>query len=584
MATLRSKSLQSKTLFFATSPRTPFKIIPEIRLLDEELRGEVWNPETQIRFYNLLKERDFFEGAEAKDKAFAARDRINRVPKGLGFITMPEIGLSEVGREFLESDNKEEILLRQLLKFQIPSPYHPLGNKAADYFVKPYLELFRLIRDLDGLAFDELHIFGMQLVNLNLYDEIVAKIRKFRADKVNYSGHYKEFKDKVITEELSEIFWEEITEGNYYTRESKTSSKKEFIIKKARNLRDYADAAVRNLRSTGLVKATAVGRTLTILPERRKDVDLILSTVDREPIFIADLEAYQQNLWNPNLPVLLTDDKDSIIEKLYTEFGVTADSAISLNRLKDLLKNCIIDRQQQKIEEQVKELKDYKLYEELEQTFDEMGNSYEPSLFFEWNTWRAMTMLNGGQITANLKFDDEGKPMNTALGNMADIVCDYGDFDVTVEVTMAKGALQYKMEGEPVPRHIGQHKEKNNNKPTYCFFIAPTINPATVAHFYSLYITNIGMYGGKCTIIPMTLETFRKMLKDAVNSPVRPNPKNIQSLFDTSRKLAKDCFLNEGTELDWFNSITQKANNWLSDEYIYTQPSRLAADGGVSYR
>ena len=44
---------------------------------------------------------------------------------------------------------------------------------------------------------------------------------------------------------------------------------------------------------------------------------------------------------------------------------------------------------------------------------------------FEWNTWRAMTMLDGGNIKANLKFDDFGNPMSTAQGNMADIVCNY---------------------------------------------------------------------------------------------------------------------------------------------------------------
>lgn len=193
-----------------------------------------------------------------------------------------------------------------------------------------------------------------------------------------------------------------------------------------------------------------------------------------------------------------------------------------------------------------------------------MKDSYEPSLFFEWNTWRAMTMLNGGNIKANLKFDDEGQPMNTALGNMADIVCNYGDFDVTVEVTMAKGQLQFKMEGEPVPRHIGKHKEETN-KPTYCFFIAPTINPATVAHFYSLYMSNIEMYGGKCCIIPLTLDTFRKMLKSAIEAPVRPSPANIKKLFDTSKQYAKECLLSDGTETDWYNKITKTASNWLGE-------------------
>jgi len=563
MATLRSRPLQSKTLFFATSPRTPFKIIPEITLLNEELGGEEWSSETQVKFYNLLRERDFFEGAEAKDKAFAARDRINRVPKGLGFITMPTIGLSDVGKEFLESNNKEEILLRQLLKFQLPSPYHPLGKKAVDYRVKPYLELFRLIRDLNGLKFDELQIFGMQLVNYSLYDAIVAKIKKFRVNKETNKGKYKEFKDKVFYEEAHSIYEDEILSNNLHTRESNTDTVKDFLAKKISNLRDYADAAVRNLRSTGLVKVTSVGRTLSILPERIKDVDYFLAHIKREPVFIDELEKYQTYLWNPALPVLLTDDRTSIMDKLSAEYGIIADASLSLNKLKDQLKEQIESRQKIKIGEQVTKLKDYELYDEIENTFNTLGSTYEPSLFLEWNTWRAMTMLNGGDIKANLKFDDEGNPMNVALGNMADIICDYGDFDVTVEVTMASGALQWKMEGEPVPRHIGQNIERTN-KPTYCLFIAPKINPATVAHFYTLYISNIEMYGGKCRIIPLELSIFRKMLKTAVNASSKPSPKDIKRLFDKAAILAKECFINDNTEKEWYSKIIDTANNWLS--------------------
>ncbi|MCD8269214.1 MAG: AlwI family type II restriction endonuclease [Parabacteroides sp.] len=563
MAILRSRPLQSKTLFFATSPRTPFKIIPEIELLSEELSGEEWNPDTQVKFYNLLKERDFFEGAEAKDKAFAARDRINRVPKGLGFITMPIIGLSDVDREFLESKNKEEILLRQLLKFQIPSPYHPLGKKATNYNVKPYLELFRLIRELGELRFDELQIFGMQLVNYSLFDTIISKIRKFRTDKEAFSGRYKEFKDKVFYNEAYSIYEEEIITNNLHTRESKTETVEDFIAKKISNLRDYADACVRNLRSSGLIKVTSIGRTLSIIPERIKDVDYFLSTIDRKPVYVKELEQYQSYLWNPSLPVLLTDDRDSIIDKLHSEYSIKINPSLSLNKLKDLLNEQIDKRQQEKIEEQITKLKDYELYNDIEDTFNTLNSTYEPSLFFEWNTWRAMTMLDGGDIKANLKFDDEGNPMNTALGNMADIICDYGDFDVTVEATMATGALQWKMEGEPVPRHIGQNIERTN-KPTYCLFIASKINPATIAHFYTLYLTNVAMYGGKCRIIPLELNTFRNMLGAAFKADSKPNPSDIKRLFDVAAKTAKECVINDATEIDWYNKITDYANNWLS--------------------
>lgn len=564
MAILRSKPINGKTLFFTTSPRTPFKVLPEIKLLVNKMEGEVWNPETQRKFYQLLVDNDFFEGANSKTPALSARDRINRIPKALGLITLPTIGYSDAGREFVESENnKEEILLRQLLKFQLPSPYHPLGKSATDYNVKPYLEILRLIYDLDGLAFDELQIFGMQLVNYTRYEEIITKIKDFRVRKEAYKGRYKEFKQQIFYAETREIYSKEITTGHIKTRESKTTTVNDFLNKKIRNLRDYSDAVVRHLRTTGIINATAIGKTLSIAPERRKDVEFILCTVAREPVFISDLDKYQKYLFNPTIPTFLTDDRAKIIEKLSAEFGLTPDSSFSLNQLKGILYKKIEERRSQRIAAKVKDIKDYKLYNDIESTFNTMNSSYEPSLFFEWNTWRAMTMLNGGDIKANLKFDDEGNPMNTALGNMADIVCNYGDFDVTVEVTMAKGALQFKMEGEPVPRHIGQLKEKTN-KPTYCFFIAPTINPATVAHFYTLYISNIAMYGGKCCIIPLTLETFRKMLKTAVNAKQKPNPSDIKKLFDASKRYVKECFINGGTENDWYSKITETAVNWLS--------------------
>lgn len=560
---MNSKAIQGKTLFFVTSPRTPFKTIPEIALLDENFHGEIWNPETQSRFYRLLRDHDFFEGEEAKDTAFAGRDRINRIPKQLGFVTLPVISLTPVGSEFIESNNREEILLRQMLKFQLPSPYHPLGKKATDYCVKPYLELFRLIRDLDYLSYDELHIFGMQLVNYNRYNDIKTRIQKYRIHKEKNKSHYRALRERVFYSEAAKIYQEELELKDYHTRESKTTTQREFLKKKISNMRDYADAALRNLRSTGLVQVTAIGRTLRIIPERKADVDYFLETIEREPCFVTEQEQYESYLWNTSIPRLLTDDREGIIEKLYQEFGITVDPSVSLNTLKGILNRETEKKKEERIKEQVKELKDYKLYDEIEETFDTMENSYEPSLFFEWNTWRAMTMLNGGTIKANLKYDDEGLPMSTALGKMADIECDYGDFDMIVEVSRSSGALQFKMEGEPVPRHIGIHKEKTK-KPTYCFFIAPIINASTIAHFYSLYLSNVELYGGRCRIIPMTLSSFRKMIKDAVYSPIRPTPKDIKQLFEKSNEFARECFINDETENDWYSKVTAMVNNWLS--------------------
>ena len=191
--------IHSKVLFITTSPRSPLKMIPEIELLSNHFTGEEWNNKTQRKFMELLREEDYFIGEGKKDPAFSARDRINRAPKSLGFVSLsPTISLTEAGWELIRTKRKEEVFLRQLLKFQLPSPFHKPTEKAATFWVKPYLELFRLIRHFGTLRFDEIRIFGLQLVDYMIFDTIVSKIEEFRINKVRNEGNYKAFKAETL--------------------------------------------------------------------------------------------------------------------------------------------------------------------------------------------------------------------------------------------------------------------------------------------------------------------------------------------------------------------------------------------------
>ena len=154
--------LQGRTLFFITSPRTPMKMVPEIDLLVREFTNKPWNVNTQEAYMKSLAEDPNFEGTGSpKDLAFSARDRINRGPKALGFVDIkPTIQLTEAGKRFLDEDTAEESLLRQLLKFQLPSPFHTETESISSVFsVKPYLEIIRIIYMLERLTFDEFMIF-----------------------------------------------------------------------------------------------------------------------------------------------------------------------------------------------------------------------------------------------------------------------------------------------------------------------------------------------------------------------------------------------------------------------------------------
>jgi len=556
--------IESKVIFVTTSPRTPAKMIPEIELLNTHFSGQLWNTETQRAFMNLLREENFFNGGGANDPAFSARDRINRAPKALGFVVLtPRIQLTPAGEELVTSRRKEEIFLRQLLKFQVPSPYHKPTEISAEFWVKPYLELFRLVRHFGSLKFDELMIFGLQLVDYREFDTIVEKIDLFRIAKAQNEGNYKRFRAEYFNKELREVYSADINSGNTRIRETNDASIAKFLSTKASNMRDYADACFRYLRATGLVNISHLGKSISIVPEKIQEVDYFLQNADREPCYIDNEGQYVAYIGNPQIPTLLADNKELLEQKISVEFPQLEMSATAtLQDLKNLFADELEKRKEQILTEQVAAIKDYRQFEEINTIFDQIiANSlYDTPLMLEWNTWRAMTMLDGGHIKANLKFDDFGNPMSTAQGNMADIVCDFGDFGLTVEVTMQSGQRQYETEGEPVSRHLAKYK-RETEKPAYCLFIAPNINDACKAHFYALHKMNIQYYGGTSTIVPLPLKVFIKMVEDSYNASYVPEPRHIQRFFEQSNELANST----DNEVDWYNGITQKALNWLTE-------------------
>lgn len=551
--------VKNKALFFTTSPRSPSKMIPEIKLLSEKFGGRKWDKNSQIEFMELLAQTDFFEGGGSKkDKAFSARDRITRAPKSLGFINLkPYIELTEAGREFIFGKRPQEIFLRQLLKFQIPSPYH-VPTKAVKFFVKPYLEIMRLIRDLHGISFDELKIFGMTLTDYRNYDSVLEKIRSFRAT----GGRYEEKAYNVLNDILKEIYSEDIEAGRTKTRETADASLKKFLQTKRHNVRDYADACFRYLRYTELFAISQRNRSIEVYPDKVKDLDFILETVDRNPVFIRETESYKKYLFDSATPRLYSDDRANAIDSLMRISDYTKNqlAAMSMVELKDLRDSIVSSRRDAKIKAEVEEIKSYALYSEIVDTYNEIISDgyYDTPLMLEYNTWRAMTMLDGGEIKGNFKFDDAGQPLSTAAGNMADIECDYGDFVLAVEVTMQRGSRQYESEGEPVARHFGQIK-KRTGKETYCLFIAPTVNKACLAHFFALNKMEIAYYGGRTKIIPLDLEQFMKLVDNSYNYERRPTAQELKFFLDEVIRQEE----NSANELEWAEKIQDCVTNWL---------------------
>jgi hypothetical protein len=541
-------------------------MLPEIRLLHEQFEGCKWNSASQEAFIDSLAKSDFFEGAGSpSDKAFSARDRINRAPKALGFVDLtPNIALTEAGQAFVFGNRPQEVFLRQLLKFQLPSPYHVENNKiAGTFYVRPYLEIMRLVRSLEYITFDELKIFAVQLTDYRKFDEVKSAILNFRVEKETHRGEYKRFVNDVWTNAVMSIYSDDISTGRTRTRETADASLKKFISTKKSNLRDYADACFRYLRYTGLVSISHQSRTISFFSDKLPEVDYILSTVDRNPVFVDDTASFKAYLFSATQPALYVDIKENILDTIMRISAYTKRELVdkTIDELKDLRDSIVQKHKDAVITAQVEEIKSYSLYSEIMDTYNEIISDeiYDAPLMLEYNTWRAMTMLDGGDIKGNFKFDDAGQPLSTAGGNMPDIECDYGDFVLSVEVTMQNGQRQYETEGEPVARHYGQMKQRTG-KHAYCLFIAPTINPAALTHFYMLNQIPNRYYGGKTQIIPLELDQFMRLVDSAYNTPNRPEPKDVKKFLS----LAIEQVSLSADEAEWCERIQGCIDLWLA--------------------
>lgn len=551
---------KTRTVFAFTSPRTIEKIIPEIQVLVDSFAGREWDTKTQIAFFHELFNSEFYEGEKMPDNiALAARDRITRAPKALGFVDLkPKIQLTEVGEKLLGEVRTHEIIAKQLFKFQLPSPYHKIPADRG-FGVRPYLELLRLTKELGNLSKTEIAIFFVQMTHHGKFDSVVAAIKKFREDARKNKSNRKAFIEERFTKEILKIYAADIKANNLKTRESGDASLAKFIKTKRSNHIDYADAFIRYLRATQLITFDKKTFRMIVAPSRIAEVDYILKNVDRNALPYKTEADYKKYLFSPTSLLLLTDDRKYLerqLSKLAVKFHVKA----SIDSLKDLLEATERKMISAAIQQTQVSLKNYKEFDDVINVFEKITKKEvpDPPLYLEWNIWRALVMMNyAKEVKGNFAIDLDGVPLNTALGNMPDIEVEYDGFKVIVEVTMSSGNKQYEMEGEPVARHFGKI-QNTSNVPVFCLFVAPKISEGALAHFFNLNRFNTKAYGGKTRIVPMTLSQFIAFVTIAKNKSFN-NSKILKTYLDSM--INNIQFVDD--EVIWSQQIHDSILNWI---------------------
>jgi hypothetical protein len=550
-----------RTIFAFTSPRTIEKIIPEIQILIDTLDGRDWDTDTQTEFFDELYNSEFYDGdSPPKDKAFAARDRITRAPKALGFVDLkPVVALTNAGQRLLSGHRTHETFAKQLFKFQLPSPYHTIPDDS-EMNIRPYLELLRLVNELGDISKREIAIFFVPLIHYQDFPKVIKKILAYRARGKKIKTNRKAWIQTVFDTELKKIYSDEIKAGNFSTRESGVKTLSKFLATKRGNHNDYADALIRYLRSTQLITFDPKSYRVIISPSKKADVDFILENIEQSAWNFVAEEDFKAYMFNPDELQLLTDDRGYLTTRL-TALKAAFDPKADIETLKDNLEVAEINRIETVITKTEVALKNYQEYDDVIDVFSKIQNKEVPDapLFLEWNVWRSMVMINYVQeIKPNFTFDFDGFPLNTAQGNKPDIQAEYDGFNMIVEVTMSSGNTQFNMEGESVARHFG-NIQRDNDTPAYCIFIAPNISDGTLAHFFNLNRIKTKFYGGKTRIIPMSMAQFIEFITIARDKGFK-DAKNLKDYLDTiieHNQTAED-------ESVWYDQIGQSIPNWVA--------------------
>jgi hypothetical protein len=509
-----------------TTVRSPFRLRDGlVALSTSSLQGNLRGEEQERAFRRLLGEHGIVELGD--DDTYSVGRKWRSALNKLGFlypevppasgIPQSEIGpidmITPNGWRLIRADTvpaMQECFLRALAAHYIPSA---LERKFDFSVFSPLRHTLAIMLELEKqtgesrLNFVEMAI----VVQLTSSDEpladIVAQVLALRARRVA-SPNKRKF-DRQEREAAAVL--------HGYA---------------AGTFNDYADTNLRYLKATGLVQSK--GRGLSLVPEKHVFVEKLIQDTgipdsDRS-YFITLCNGAKLPTDNKDSALAVLDDLLQQLEKRGIPFDATgkptdtpADIAIIRHQIEEILSE---RNEEEYATRQAVEWEEIAAYMELiitrkgKKTLSngediEVPQAEAPA-YFEWVLWRAFLAINSlankPYEARRFKIDQDFLPVGTAPGNGPDLIFEFHDFVIVVEVTLTANSRQEAAEGEPVRRHVADlvsHYGAQSGKPVYGLFIANRIDSNTAETF------RIGVWFTRTDdkmrldIIPVTLVQFK---------------------------------------------------------------------------
>lgn len=348
----------------------------------------------------------------------------------------------------------------------------------------------------------------------------------------------------------------------------------------AGTFRDYADVNIRYLKATGLFHAK--GKGIVLSDEKR----ILIEKLSQEETSYKDDISYLKTLTEGSvLPfdnysdamIILEyltkklEEKGEYIDSSKEKLDTPSDIAIVRYKIEDRLLqlNELEYAKQQAL--QIDEILAYLELFVLKKDKKELDNGSiieipksEKPAYLEWIIWRAFLAINSLQNmpwdARRFKIDQDFYPIGTAPGGGPDMIFEFDDMVLVVEVTLTTSSRQEAAEGEPVRRHVAKYAEKfdGTGKRVFGLFIAINIDTNTANTFrlgewYLKDDKKIGLH-----IVPFGLDDFKILLQAYSN--------NLPKLKNILRNILIECRVEINNDAPiWKQSISSIIKTWVEN-------------------
>ena len=479
-----------------TTARNPSRLRPALQLFKSTMSGRLFREPEQQEFLNELVAAGMVESERTTGGSDGGR-KFASAFKQLGFVTdwsrRKTWSITPVGQTLLDNPELEEVIfLRQLLKYQIPSPLES-GSRVEGFHLRPFRLLLRFLysardENLIGLTKYEIALYVITVLDENddaAFETAISNIKGFRTD-------YNTIVGKVRKNEFAK---------------KKLLAVADVVGLKAGSLFDYADSNGRYALLTGLL--TTRGNKLALSEARLPIVEAILS--DRTTL--VPERDYLEWFYNPNEPLLPTDDEVFLrseivdLERQFVELAALVGEPTILPAPPLGITIADLQAYERRLRERLRDVREIQFYhtqrsatalDEIEDLLEDIsagtgaffgGLSYAPA-FLEWAIWRLFLAINEiiGPInkTRGFQIDEDMNPIHHARGGAADLTFAYNDFKIVCELTLTAGSRQFAAEGEPVTRHVFKViEDSRDGKQVYGLFVAKDLDPNTTDAFHN---------------------------------------------------------------------------------------------------